>query len=544
MFRAGLSRPGPAWLLRFRAMTEPDDFGLSPIQTLARVGDTSRSPRHVAFWKAWTTAVTALEPRLTLRGMTSEDPSDLSATHEFESCRHVRIGCSLIEPSRGKAKAGLVVLHGYAGVPTLAEDAAAWKTAADRGLAVLIVRLRGYPGSQVDVPQLVQHAAAPAGGGGQWITHGLESPLSDSGFGSDWVFSYAAADAVNACRALRASIGGRPVFMRGESMGAALAIVAASFLSERDEIERLVLGLPSMGDWPWRLSHAPDQPGAAGGAGGLISRFLADHAAFKPDIAATLRIFDTAVHARRVGCPVMCKLSLRDDVVPAPSAAAVFNALGTSPGLKWRLVTRYGHFDGGIADARRHAHFDRIATEFLDPGIDPLSRDWDSELGARPDRARASEPEAASEIDAKPASTLFADLPVDPADIDDHLIAAYFSTGRTLDDLPYTDEFARLYRAVAGTGQSERAVFHRLHNLRKAGRLPRLGKPTTRPPQIDPADEKTLSEMIVAAVGSLGQRDQLPYSPEFDRLVESFNQRTGRSLEPHDLWRLVAKIAK
>ena len=49
----------------------------------------------------------------------------------------------------------------------------------------------------------------------------------------------------------------------------------------------------------------------------------------------------------------------------------MFNALGSSPGAKWRYVTRFGHFDGGLGDLRRHAAFDRLAAEFLDPAVDP-----------------------------------------------------------------------------------------------------------------------------------------------------------------------------
>jgi hypothetical protein len=45
-------------------------------------------------------------------------------------------------------------------------------------------------------------------------------------------------------------------------------------------------------------------------------------------------------------------------------------------------------------------------------------------------------------------------------------------------------------------------------------------------------------------VGGLGQRDQLPYTPAFDALVQEFNAATGRSLDPHSVWRLVAKLAK
>jgi hypothetical protein len=62
-------------------------------------------------------------------------------------------------------------------------------------------------------------------------------------------------------------------------------------------------------------------------------------------------------------------------VVPAPSAAAVFNALGTPRALKWRYVVRYGHFEGGIRDARAHARFERLAERFLDPAVEPTGID-------------------------------------------------------------------------------------------------------------------------------------------------------------------------
>ena len=58
-----------------------------------------------------------------------------------------------------------------------------------------------------------------------------------------------------------------------------------------------------------------------------------------------------------------------DDVVPAPSAAAVFNGLA-SP-RAWRFVTRFGHYDGGVADARRHVLFARLHPSFADPAVDP-----------------------------------------------------------------------------------------------------------------------------------------------------------------------------
>lgn len=365
-------------------MNEPEDFGLSPIATLAHVGEPTRSIRHGSFWKTWMGGVLADRPRLLGRDHGRSDPSDPSATHEFESCRHVRIGCSLALPARDRPKAGLVVIHGYDNVPTLAQSAEDWQPLTERGLAVLVIRVRGYPGSNADTPQLVQHCGHK--GGGDWITHGLETPLSDRGYGCDWSFSYGAADVVNACRALRERLNAdshtAPIFIHGQSFGAALAVIAASQLADINEPARLVLGLPTMGDWPWRLT-LPERA-CLGGAGGRIRRFLESHPNLRAEVSTTLRVFDTAVHARRITCPVLCKLAMRDDVVPAPAAAAVFNALGSDPGAKWRFVTHFGHFDGGIADLRRHALFERIAADFLDPSREPgvAMSTWDHHMSA------------------------------------------------------------------------------------------------------------------------------------------------------------------
>ena len=126
------------------------------------------------------------------------------------------------------------------------------------------------------------------------------------------------------------------------------------------------------------------------------------------------------------------------------------------------------------------------------------------------------------------------------------LIEHYQAAGRTLDDLPYTPEFEALYMAIDGerSGRDRRAVFHKLHNLRKAGKLPRMGRASEAPPQITPEDEGVLVQLVVELVGTLGQRDQLPFDARFDQLVQVFSQRTGRTMSQRDVWRLVAKLAK
>ena len=74
--------------------------------------------------------------------------------------------------------------------------------------------------------------------------------------------------------------------------------------------------------------------------------------------------------------------------------------------------------------------------------------------------------------------------------------------------------------------------------------MPKVGRSETTAIRVNTEEEATLSQLVVAAVGSLGQRDRLPLTPEFDAIVERFNTSTGRTLTPHDVWRLVAQLAK
>lgn len=346
-------------------MNLPDDFGLSPVRTLAHVGSPRPVKSHFTFWKAWSEAVFAQQPRLW--PMRRTDPSDPTATHEFESLRNVRIGATLLEPGAGKPVRGaLVTTHGYGRPGTLSQEAERWAPLADRGVAVLMLRVRGFPGSQTETGDLL---ASPFG----WIAHGLETPVAAGSGVSDWVLSGAVADLANACRAAHEWLRGRgPLFLHGESLGGGLAVLAAAQLAGRVPIDRLALGLPTLGDWPWRLAMGERPFPGVGSIGADVARFMVAHGALREQAGVTLRLFDAVVHAQTVRSPVLCKLALRDDVVPAPSAAAVFNGLATPPGLKRRFVTAFGHFDGGLADLRRHAEFERLLQRFVDPAVEPM----------------------------------------------------------------------------------------------------------------------------------------------------------------------------
>jgi len=134
-----------------------------------------------------------------------------------------------------------------------------------------------------------------------------------------------------------------------------------------------------------------------------------------------------------------------------------------------------------------------------------------------------------------------------PTSDDDLLISVYQKQGRTLDDLPYTDAFEAIYLAMYGDADdapTRASVFHRLHNLRKAGKLPRMGRALGERPRITPEQEAMLAGRVEAAVGALSKRDQLLYTPAFEALCTTFNAEAGLELSRHDIWRLIAKLAK
>jgi hypothetical protein len=127
----------------------------------------------------------------------------------------------------------------------------------------------------------------------------------------------------------------------------------------------------------------------------------------------------------------------------------------------------------------------------------------------------------------------------------DLLIKVYEQIGRTADDLPYTPHFETLYQGYAaahGSPQPTRGeVWRHLLNLRKAARLPKLGPARSQPPEISSEERARLREMLGS---DIGKRDRLPYTEQFDRLVDEFNRAQTRKLSPHLVWRLVATLAK
>lgn len=125
------------------------------------------------------------------------------------------------------------------------------------------------------------------------------------------------------------------------------------------------------------------------------------------------------------------------------------------------------------------------------------------------------------------------------------LAQLYEEVGRTADDLPYTPQFEKLYGLYAAQHPqpqpTRREVWRHLLNLRKAGKLPKLGDARSPSPPISSEDQQTLRTLLG---DQIGKRDRLPYSDRFDKLVDNFNKTQQRPFSPHLVWRLVAKLAK
>ena len=125
------------------------------------------------------------------------------------------------------------------------------------------------------------------------------------------------------------------------------------------------------------------------------------------------------------------------------------------------------------------------------------------------------------------------------------LIRLYQHIERTADDLPYTTQFESLYDEYVSSFPEPKPthgeVWRHLLTLRKSGRLPKLGAAKSPAPDVTDEDRDLLIQLLA---DSIGQRDRLPYSEKFDQLCESFNRGRRRPYSPHQIWRLVASLAK
>ena len=114
------------------------------------------------------------------------------------------------------------------------------------------------------------------------------------------------------------------------------------------------------------------------------------------------------------------------------------------------------------------------------------------------------------------------------------------------DALPYTVEFDRLKSKFDRRFRraSRHAHFWRiLEKVGKRGGLARAGsrKKTVPAPRL--TTEQQL-EVLRLFPDGIGNRDQLPYTQEFDHLRSRFSQLTGTTLKKRDFWRALSRVGK
>ncbi|MBV8781933.1 MAG: VOC family protein [Phycisphaerae bacterium] len=152
---------------------------------------------------------------------------------------------------------------------------------------------------------------------------------------------------------------------------------------------------------------------------------------------------------------------------------------------------------------------------------------------------------ASKREDLRPAGQLFAGVESRVAPKRELLLKLYEKIGRTADDLPYTPHFEGIYEPYAAAHPdpkpSRAETWRHLLNLRKGGKLPKMGEARSRPPELEPEEIERLKRMVA---DDLGKRDRLPYTERFNMIVDRFNETLDRKLSPHHVWRLVATLAK
>ncbi len=344
------------------------------VRTFAHIGDPVPAPDHSVFWKHWYAKLVAHTPALVRRQR--PDPSDTGATHEFDSMDAATIGARLVLPRDDKPlRASLVSVHGDHIPDPLEVNARRWQRVADEGIAVLLVRLRGYPGSQSTTGDLTRNER----GEHDWISRGFDAEEHD-----DWILPKGIADVCNACRAMRNALLHRDtdtdfnvdesiehpgVYLHGSSLGAGIAVISAAQLigklTGESIVDRLAIATPSLGDWPRRFDHPT-------GTALSLKRVIDSNPDRYDELMARLKLCDAIVHGRKVRVPTYAMLARRDDIVAPECAAAVFNAIDADPGRKWRFLIDRGHSDGDRENTRRIALYARSLCDFFDPHSTPI----------------------------------------------------------------------------------------------------------------------------------------------------------------------------
>jgi len=114
------------------------------------------------------------------------------------------------------------------------------------------------------------------------------------------------------------------------------------------------------------------------------------------------------------------------------------------------------------------------------------------------------------------------------------------------DQLPYTDEFARLkkkYETRLRRQVTDSQFWRSLVRVGKRGGLARGKSRKTKVPSPTLTTEQKL-ELLRLLPDGIGSRDQLPYTDEFDHLHRQFSRLTRTDFDEREFWRVVSRVGK
>lgn len=122
--------------------------------------------------------------------------------------------------------------------------------------------------------------------------------------------------------------------------------------------------------------------------------------------------------------------------------------------------------------------------------------------------------------------------------IDAHAVLSIATVTR--DALPYTEEFDSLFDGHAPAEFTKHEFWRALSNGAKRGGL--KGKSRgAKAPKLSHSQADTLRTLLA---GRFSRRDELPYSEDFDYVVEQFNARCRTTFSHQEIWRAVCNLAK
>jgi len=270
------------------------------------------------FWRARYAAALRVRPRPWLQDSQSRHPNWRVHDVVFTSTGDFEIGGWLLSPPNGSVRRGLVVGHGYGGRDEPDFDIPVQET------AVLFPCFRGLSRSRRDgvASDAYGHVLTDIDDRDRYILGGCVEDL--------WL-------AVSALTALHPQLDG--IGYIGASLGGGLGALAIPF--DR-RIDRGHLTVPTFGAMPLWLTLP------SVGSAWSVQNYQKTH----PDVAETLRYFDAATAATRIGIPMLVAVARFDPAVAPPCQFAVANALPTS-NLHETVILDAGHFDYNGSEAQQ-----------------------------------------------------------------------------------------------------------------------------------------------------------------------------------------------